>query len=79
MATFWIKANTVPESIGSYDPTNCTLTINGNVKIYEGKSFTKPVKALIPARSGLSVSFVGSVTMDFQLGSADKSWGRVSF
>jgi len=76
MAT-WIKENTVPEEVGVYNSATKALVIDNDIKLFEKYSFTKEVKALIPARIGLNVYVIGNVTLLQDLGSKDISWASV--
>jgi len=75
-----IKENTVPEEVGIYDPVTKILTINTNLKIYKGYSFTKEVNALVPGNPDLTISFVGkNIKLNQDLGTKDKQWAGVTF
>ena len=77
--SIWIKENTVPEEVGEYNSATKTLVVNKNLKIYEGYSFTKDVKAIVPGNPTLTISFVGkNIKLGQDLGTKDKQWAGVT-
>ena len=74
-----IKKNTIPEEVGNYDNSTKILEINKNLKMYTDYSFTKEVKAIVPAKSDLTISFVGKIQLNHDLGTKDKQWSGVTY